>query len=77
MVRVSNDTLIAAGIESQGAGEEKGEAHPILHETGDHFTFPHPSGLLPVSMPGSNLVPALARLLKCEGTEDGKQVAPR
>lgn len=58
-------------------GEKGVEAHPILHETGGHFTFPHPSGLLPVLITGSNLVPALARLQRCEGTEDGKQVAPR
>lgn len=36
-----------------------------------------PRRLLPVSKPGSNLVPALASLCKCEGTDDGKQVAPR
>lgn len=76
-VRGSNVTWIAGGIESQGVGEEWGEACPLLHEAGGHFMFPLPRQLLPVSKPGSNPVPALASLCKREGTDGGKQVAPR
>lgn len=42
-VRGSNVTCIAGGIERQGVREEWSEACPVLHETGGHFMFPHPS----------------------------------
>lgn len=64
-------------IESLGVGQAGGEVHPIPPKIGGHFTFPNPSGLLPVSVPGSNLVPVLTRLCKGEGTEDENQVAFR
>lgn len=59
-----------AMIESLGVGQAEDEVHPIPHETGGQFTFPNLSGLLPVSIPGSNLIPALTRLCKGEETED-------